>query len=227
MDPWSVIMGFETWKNAWLETAKAIELLPGCSVKYSIAPPASNDDVANIQKAIGVEFPRELGEFWTGCTSAVNLMWSFSEPIQFDDVEGVLDWGNVAFDLSDVVRLWDIWDFRRDAFDHWENYACNYPKRRFDELFPIIDVENGDLIVIATRSPDLGSVYYQSHCASKMDWCVLGSSFEDFMNRWCSLACVGPDDDMLLPFYDFDRGEIDINGERARLWREYLGLSAT
>lgn len=219
-------MRFDNWKTWWSRTAASTARLPGCSVEYSIGSPASVDDVAAIETRIGVQFPHTLVNFWIGCSSAVKLRWCFDEPIQFDDVDGTLLWGNVDFDLDHFVRLWNRWEAWRDSYDNWQNYACNYPKLTFADLFPIIDVESGDLIVMATKSPDAGRIYYQSRCSSRLDWCPLGRSFEDFMERWCSLGCVGPDDDMLLPFYDFDRGELDVNGERARLWREHLGIAA-
>ncbi len=131
---------------------------------------------------------------------------------------GVL-WGGVDLSVKEVVdaetsrRGWvrECFPNRDDPYDVvWH------------DKFAFHTVPNGDCL--AMGDDDRGAVYYLSHDDGEGHGVILGTSIEDFFDRWSALAFAGPEDWLLAPFLRADTEGLDAMGSAASEWRSALAL---
>ncbi len=84
-------------------------------------------------------------------------------------------------------------------------------------------VANGDVLALDLQQNPAPLVYL-SHDDGQGHGYVLGREFEDAMDRWMPLGCVGPEDWQWLPFVTSRDSGIEPDGENAIRWREWFGI---
>jgi hypothetical protein len=88
---------------------------------------------------------------------------------------------------------------------------------------PFIAVPNGDFIAFSkTIVNGCSEVIYLSHDDGRLHGRRLAGTFVEFISRWSNIGCVGPEDWQLVPFYDFERGQISFDSPSVLKWKSLL-----
>ncbi len=191
--------------------------------RVEIAPPADLAEVESVEKAIGRGIPASFRKVLLGYSRAVAVEWEVSKEIgaTLPDVLREIWAGECRWNLEDLVSLDATY---RECLGIFSN-----PDDWFDvpwqDKFPVLEVGNGDMIVIDVRSDDEQPVVYLSHEGDDtIHGFWLGRDYEDYIDRLTLLGCVGAEDWQLAPFVSGPRSCLETASENARLWREWIGL---
>lgn len=129
--------------------------------------------------------------------------------------------GECSWDLN---RLIDVEETRQD----WVKECFPNEYNDYDKIwhykFGFMNVRNGDCIAFdMSNYPDETPIIYLSHEDGEGHGVKLGKNFEDFIDKWTQIGCIGPEDWQLIPFVRANG--IDPNVENSILWREVINLN--
>jgi hypothetical protein len=147
------------WHRRWNAAVRACQRLGG-SGDVSIGRALRADELAEIEREVGVVIPTSLGELFTGVAADVDVSWHLpdacSRPPSFQEMA----WGACAWDarqLPELERTRRNW-LAQVFSDPEDDYA-----RVWMNKLPIVHVPNGDLIAVDVTRTDIAPVVYLSH----------------------------------------------------------------
>ena len=112
-----------------------------------------------------------------------------------------------------------------EDYKGWVSECFSNPDDSYDVVwhnrFPIIDIINGDMIAIDLASPE-GAIVYLSHDDGEGHGYILGTNFEDFIERHSLIGYPGYEEWLLTPFAP--EKILDPQCENAIAWRKWFGL---
>lgn len=172
---------------------------------------------ARRQKQFDPPIPQEISNFAQQTASRVFISCNLDhdkfpdEEFDFDlEVFGFFDFNFFETDLS-ALEGWE------DSFVNWKNYRDSPNPFRFEDIFPVFQVANGDLIVSIIDGEDLGAIYYMDHECGDGDWRRLADSYEQFIDTLAKLWFPPLDwYNSLELFYDNNRRIITADCDLAR-----------
>ena len=208
--------------------ADAIRPICEDDLTFEIAPRAPEKDVLSVEAEIDRRLPDILRDFFLNCSAKIDFDWALDEE-KFarelpEDLEEVT-FGAFTFELSGVEPDWVNWTGWQDSIEHPEHYVGGPSRYRFDQLYPLISIINGDVIVVVTSGDDHGRIVYLDHEGGEMNQAILADDFESFLDTWLTLCCPGPEGWLLEPFYDSDRQRLSATCDNAANWRSLIGVA--
>lgn len=191
------------------------------TMEFSFEEPATEMDIAALEKRLGVTVPPSLRIVLLEISREVEFSWfkpdehEFPEP--FDEIFcGNLDWSMELIQQAEDGRKGWI----ESCFSNLEN---DYDAVWHNKL-AFMEVGNGDYLAIDLTPEQYEQIVYLSHDGGDGHGCVLAENFLDLLRRWAPLACPGAEDWQWLPFYEGSPARIQPDGAVAKRWLQMLGV---
>jgi hypothetical protein len=190
---------------------RSIESLDGNVDDLIIEPPATETELAGIEKVLERPLPIELRTFASNVSRRIAFRWNLPEDFKLPQPLRQIFAGGLEYDVSTIPDHekgragWQAGCFSKadDPYDAvWHN------KLGFH------DVPNGDYLGFDSD----GRIIYLSHDDGQGHGYVMASSFPDLLSRWVPLGCPGPEDWQWLPFVSGPISGILPASENAKHW---------
>lgn len=219
-----------SWLASLQRWAEAIDPLAVGPFACNASPPASKQEVAELEAETGRRIPEVIRRFLLEQASEVNFYW-FLEDDARRDVPANACRGSIEFGIE-TIRSFN----RSRLADIFKDEEVEAIRERWGRAFEFVGVANGDQIALDLyEDPESPPVIYLNH--EEPDLHIrLAESFDQFIEAWFSLGCVGPESWILRHFMT-DNGEplppgtdgtptskIDPNCPNAKAFRAYFGL---
>ena len=199
--------------------------------ELQIDPPAALSELRAVQQQLSVLIPDPLATFFLSVSAAVNFFWNpakekFTPPPALRDVWG----GQCHIEINSLKYLCESWFTE----DNLIRSAPHGGRCRFDytELFPFMQIDNGDMLCLAIGPQHPGRVVYWAHegnlSGNGLDDShlpIIAASLPAFLSPWFALGCPGPEIWCLQPFLDPSNGRLSATTEAAVAWRRFVGLT--
>ena len=191
-----------------------------------IAPPASSEEVAAVEKELGRSIPPSFRRVIREYSSKVDVCWMFLDCYEGGEYDnrgigvgfpwGILDWSLER--LPDVHREFSVW--LTDCYDDPED---DYGRHWYGK-FPVCEVGYGDFIVIEADGSNYERVIYLSHDGdTDMNGYPLAVNFEAYMDAMSQLGCPSEGTELSM-FLEMPEPYLRTDCDNARQWREWFGL---
>ncbi len=185
--------------------------------RFTIKPPAEEDNIARVEQRIGSPLPSTLRQFFKECSSGINIVWflpakevvenhlytvvfSVVPPKPFSDENNdpLINKGTLRIDLEDIADLWEdrkgwISAFRKKASEkHDEREKAHYTihANMAERSFPIARDGGGDVVAIDMDSPDQ-ELFMNYHDGSDAPASLFGQNLLDHLEEQSLLGFIG------------------------------------
>lgn len=192
-------------------------------MRLVIGPPADAQAIQQVESGIGNPLPSSFRHVIETYSAFVDIEWQLrdhEDPTLPKELEGIFA-GEIRWSLRDLPEL-------VRTYEGWIAECFSNPDDRYDSVwhhkFPILSVMNGDMIGIETGGERKGAVVYLSHDDGEGHGYVLGTDFEDYVDRLSLVGGVGAEDWQWLPFTSSKTSGIEPDSPAATRWREWFGL---
>jgi hypothetical protein len=206
-------------------TRDAIASLGGDVATFEIGPPATVQDVVEIERRIERDIPQALRRVLLEQSAGLRFSWTVERRAPVPKIFRNDLAGSIELTLSELPTDMVNWFGWRDAFEYPEEYGLptDLTVQDYEELFPLVAAVNGDQIVVAdpTNNPS-DAVMYLNHEAGDFNFVILADTLEDFLNTWIPLGCPGPEWWELAPFIDTKTLKLSLNTRLSRAWLRTL-----
>jgi hypothetical protein len=185
-----------------------------------IEPPASEAEVATVERELGYRIPDSLRQVLRQFSRAVDFAWSLPRGLRPPGTLREVTSGECRWNLNGLVALEQKRnDWIRGVYsDPSDPYSAVYHNK-----FAFLEVGNDDLLTIDLNSAEGPGVVYLSHEGdTRSHGYRLGKDFQDFVDRWTRLACPGAEDWLWMPFTVTKTSGIDPNGDNAKAWQTWF-----
>lgn len=211
--------------NAWIARTRAFALsLQGrddTEARFiALAPPATEGDIADVERVLGATIPLSLRDFFTRGSAHVDWVYTLNPKggaqdrlhIVLPDVNRIFGGARVgpAFELHDFVRSVRQW-----ATDTW---VADEPAQRgiWESALPFARLDNGDYLAVDGRRHETDApILYLNHDDESF---VIAPHFVAFLEAWEQLCYIGPEH-WLLGSFTAPGGYLDPTSERAEQLR--------
>lgn len=199
--------------------------------RLNVATPATEVEVAEVERQLGLAIPPSFRRMLLAYSARVDIQWQLphSTEIEWQSQDsGRPGWyhqiwaGECRWDLYELVKLQAI--YKGWLADCWTDPDDWYGGVWYNK-FPFLEVGNGDLVAIEMGVPDCEAVVFLSHDDGEGHGYWLGADFEDYVDRLSRLGCPGAEDDGWIVFTAGSRSLLLPDGDNARQWRDWFGLS--
>jgi hypothetical protein len=207
--------------------------------QWEVKPPISEDVAVHIERMMGRSFPLELREFYLTGSGGINYYWYWNPPEEYQEtVRAIFGEDGVSGGPTIIDAHSQIEHHNRAAevLGDWLRHRKPSAEERAvaENLFPLIEVRNGDEVFLHVPESGLGGkVYCYNHefGASESPLIEMSETFEAFMFAWRHLYYVGPEGWMFTPFMDFEDGSycrLNMTLPNVAKWRDLVArLQAT
>jgi cell wall assembly regulator SMI1 len=191
-----------------------------------VGPPADNGAIAEIEKRLGAPLPESLRQVIAQYSSSVDIAWQLREgdkaplPPEFRGIFA----GEIRWDLAELPDL---------IAEHaeWVSTCFNDPDDSYNAVwhnkFPIMHVGTGDMIGIETGRSHTGAVVFLSHDDGEGHGYILGTNFEDYIDRLSRIGGVGAEDWQWVRFTSSKTSGLEPDWPLSKRWRTWFGLTST
>lgn len=195
---------------------KTIKLTGGDARALRIEPPATEDEIQQVEQHLDIEIPSQLRHAMLHISSHMEFKWfldnDFKLPQELSGIFcGELHWG------LDLVENF------LGGYQGWIDEVFTNPDDPYDAVwydkFPFQEVGNGDYLSIDRD----GKVIYLSHDDGEGHGYIMADSFDDLLTRWVPLGCVGAEDWQWSAFTNGMTTKIDPHCAAASTWKSLLG----
>jgi hypothetical protein len=195
--------------------------LGGDSRQLVFEPPATGDEIANIEKRLNYKIPSDFRTIVQTLSRHCEFKWflpdNFELPPALKGIFcGELHWGvNFILDFNEDKDSWikNVFPNSDDEYDKiWHN------------KFVFQEVGNGDYISIDLSIENYGKIVYLSHDDGEGHGFVMANSFSELLINWTQLGCAGGEDWQWLPFCADKYSGISPTCLNAELWKQTLRL---
>lgn len=215
-------MNYNNWKNRWEKTLIAIERLGGESRGLIISKPASEEEIAAVEKTLGYELPKTFREIILRFASSVEFGWELNDCIELpQEFDGIFA-GECIWSLKNLLEI-------ESERKEWVDECFSNPEDKYDRVWhnklAFMTVGNGDKIAFdLEKYPEYTPIVYLSHDDGEGHGCILGKDFIDFIDRWTLIGCPGTEDWQIIPFAEDNINGINPNCDNALKWKKLIGL---
>tara|TARA_R110002072_G_scaffold42064_7_gene117685 strand:- start:3090 stop:3749 length:660 start_codon:yes stop_codon:yes gene_type:complete len=217
------------WRTHIDQWASALAPFLAKPAHIDIRGPITEDELKNFEDDITYRIPDQLKTFLLDESSYINFWWDLKSDIIPLDVQNKPYGGYIEFNLESIHTL------NADRTICLYGDELEHTKRQWEHAFPFIGVPNGDSIALdVLADPDNPPVIYLNH--EEPDKQVrLAESFEEFIESWFALGCVGNEgwhlrhfvtDTKEIPEFDYGSAtsNLDLSCKNAVVFREFFGL---
>lgn len=182
MDPW------DDWSLRWAAAAEACAAKGGEIRPLRKERPATESEVADIERRLGIRLPFSLRRVLLGYARQLEFSWWLPKPARPPHPFRGIFSGGCNWSVDRLTRCGD----RQNG---WPGGLFPDPNHPYDRVWhgklTVTEVPNGDFIGIDLEDGDDGSVYYLSHDDGEGHGYHLGENFIDFVDRFSLLGCPG------------------------------------
>ena len=215
--------------SAWIARAQAfIHHLEGAAdteVHSSVAaPPASTEDVADVERALGAALPASLRDFFTRGSADLDHSYTF-EPSNalLSRLREILPDQRRIYGGARIGPLPDLPDLSVST-SQWakETWIAEEDAQRaiWESARPFLLLENGDYVALDVGSGEADPpVVYLNHDDESV---AIAPSLDEFLRAWEGLCYLGPEHWLLLEFVGRD-GYLDADSDKAARLRGLFG----
>jgi ankyrin repeat protein len=227
----------ELWLG-WIEAWRGMEahaVRRGWKVTpLEIAPPASEQRVAALEAAHGLEVPGQLRDLLTGCSSGVRFGWRIPSPLQpVGDFSSLTSGGlrDAIWDLAHIDKhaIANFQNWRRHLGDHSGPSEEPNSLDMWEHQFPFADLANGDMLTIDCRSDTTQPVRYFSHELEGLHGAAIAPDFHTFVTEYSALGCAGGTHDdwfAFCPVRPDGHRYLTSQGPAGQAWRAFVARAA-
>lgn len=184
-----------------------------------IGNPADEDDIVAVEMQIGKIIPVDLRNLYK-FSRHVTFSYQFEEPLSEEFPENFS--GEIYWNLDTLPEQYENMKGWIEAFldpEFSDAEEMEMSRGLYENKFPLIDVPNGDLIVVNT---DPSEVVYYSHEDSDMHGKVLGGNLWSFLEFHSRIGFAGSEDWQLEPFFDHEKNIMVTSGEKVERFIKLL-----
>lgn len=201
--------------------AQRIREIGGEVQEIVIEEPASEMQVAEVERIVGVQLPTSFRKTLLEYSSNFSFRWflpdDFVLPKKFRGIFcGTPHWGiKLIQEFEDDKKGWieKVFPNAEDAYDAvWHNKLA------------FLAVGNGDYIAFDLNGSEDPSVVYLSHDDGEGHGYKIGDNFIDFLDKWSKVAFVGAEDWQWLPFTTNENSGILTDSHAAIEFRTFMKL---
>jgi len=213
---------FTAWRERAEAALDACRRLGGKSDPLTLERPATPDELREVERRLGLKLPASFRRVLTEFASAFEVAWFLPEGLEPPEPVSAIFGGDLSWDLDkladlEAVRLDWVKEYYPNADDE---YDCVWHNK-----LAIHEVGNGDMLALDLSNEHEAPLVYLGHGDGDGHGYVIGPSFEDAIDRWTLVGCVGSEDWQWLPFVSSPTSGIEPNCDAARKWREWFGLA--
>jgi hypothetical protein len=189
------------------------------TLKPFIDRPATLAEISDVEKQIGKTIPDDLKKLFS---FSRHLEFSY----QFDDTlseefrqsfSGDIYWNLNS--LSDQFVNFQEWEKASIYPQYNDAEAILITEKLWKDKLPIIDVPNGDTIVVGNNPSE---VVYFSHEGDDMHGKILGDNLWSFLDFYSRIGFAGSEDWQLEPFFNFDQDIMVTHGDKVDRYAHLL-----
>jgi len=218
------------WRDHIDQWRKALKPQLEGKVHCDIRGPASDDELDDLEDELCYEIPECLRTFMEDKSAYIDFWWNLRSDVVPLDVPDRPYGGYIEFNPQTLINI----NADRTGF-----LCGDLPEiviRQWQQAFRFLGVPNGDAIALDTfQNPDEPPVIYLNHEEPEKQ-VRLADSFQEFIDAWFALGCVGPEGwnichfvtDKGNPLPEFENGsatsKLDITCPNAIAFRSFFGL---
>lgn len=220
----------EGWVIAWDALLSAVVARGGKRKALTVAPPASEHEVAAVEHTLATALPPSFRSLLTSFAAEVRVWWwNGSAPREPRELSDLATFGELSWSLNGLLFLEELRGSLEEIYaDASYTFAEEHVARALHAREVLRDklafqmVGNGDLIAIDLKTE---AVVYLDHSGDIEGGhgVVLAPSFPAFVTRFTNIGCSGPDWFILKHVYSADG--IDDGAPAAVAFRRWLGLA--
>ena len=210
------------WTARWTH-ALGICYFYGCEIEpLRIGHPAKKRHIARLEKKRKMQLPTPLRAFFLNVGKSVSFSWQNPNwTLDFNDGEHIENpGGRLQIQLRNIIPVTQLEGWNPET---WSKEEVSALGENADEIRALLEnaiafmpVGNGDHLVIDTRDD---AVRYLSHDDPEAMGMILGRSFDDFMDAWSRLGCIGPEIWQLQFFLGpFGLDPESVNSQAFQVW---------
>lgn len=170
---------------------------------------------------MGLALPTSFRTVLTEFSAGVDVRWFLPENVRPPVPLRAIFAGSVSWSLA---GLFEAEENRKSWLSVFTNLSDPYDRIWHDKL-AFCEVPNGDCIAFDLSLMLDPPVVYLSHEDGEGHGYWLGENFIDYVERLSNLGCVGNENWQMMPFLANPTSGLNPNGEKARQWRKWFGLS--
>lgn len=202
------------WRSALVAKGATIS-------SYEIGPPIPAEELTAISHATGRAPPASVAAVMTSASGRVDIFWQLDlrqrDPAVPESLARFGQIGELAFSPETMAWLraeGEVTD--DDRYLDPDQLALVRSSLQFHRM------SHGDLLAVDSRN---GAVNYLTYDSGFGEAVLLAPSFAEFMDRFTSIGCVGPE--MWVLEHTLGATGIDPEAEFAKQWRAWAGVRAT
>lgn len=198
-----------------------IDKLGGDSRQLIFEDPASESEIASIEKKLTYPIPTDFKNILLTVSSHCEFRWFLPDDFVLPDPLRQIFCGELLWNIDFIVQC-------NEDKDMWEREVFPDNDNEYDKVwhnkFVFQEVGNGDFISIDLSPVNYGKIIYLSHDDGEGHGYIMANSFYDLLRNWTKLGCVGAEDWQWLPFCNNNTTCIDPDCDNAQLWYKTIGL---
>ncbi len=218
------------WRDHIDQWSKAVKPHIDGKVHCDIRGPASEDELDDLEDELCYEIPECLRTFMEDESAYIDFWWNLRSDVVPLDVPDRPYGGYIEFNPQTLINI------NADRTGFLRGDLPEIVIRQWQQSFRFLGVPNGDAIALDTfQNPDEPPVIYLNHEEPEKQ-VRLADSFQEFIDAWFVLGCVGPEGwnirhfitDKGKPLPEFENGsatsKLDITCPNTIAFRSFFGL---
>lgn len=194
-----------SWKDHLDQWSTALKPYLDGDLHSDIRGPASDDELEDLEDELGYEIPEPLRTFMEEESAYIDFWWNLRDDIIPLDVSNRPYGGYIEFNPESIMNL------NADRTGFLRGDLPRIVISQWQKAFRFLGVPNGDAIALDIfQHPDEPPVVYLNH-ENPEGQIRLANSFQEFIDVWFALGCVGPESWNVRHFIT-DKGK-PLNGE--------------
>lgn len=202
--------------------SKAIEKVGGKVTELIIDPPATLDQIHNIERLLDQDLPESFKKVLLEFSSNFSFKWFFDEEMKLPTEFREIFSGRIHWDLNALINI-------KDDVEGWIDHVFPDEENDYDKVWhnklAFCDVGNGDYMAFDLNHNDNPPIIYLSHDDGEGHGYTIANSFMELLENWSRIAFVGEEDTQWLLFTESLDSRLVPDGEAAKRFRALLGLT--
>ncbi len=198
---------FTKWVEAWNEVLNKVREQGGDIQELELEPPASPEELHDMEKELGVRIPASLRELLGKHTGKLYFRWVLPDeailPEEFKEIfSGELGWS-------------------LEELEYWqEDSAVASGCEGLAGMLVFAQAGNGDMLALDMNQEAAGEppVVYWEHETDEVR--LIAPSFQEYVKRMTELSCIGSELWQYEAFLGPDG--LDTNSEQAQQWKDWF-----
>lgn len=200
-----------------------VDELGGTISKIICKEVATEKEILEIEKELGNKLPEDFRWVLLNVSSHLEFFWNLyredEELLELPKELVEIFSGNLYFGIDTILSC-------EESRKGWIDICYPDYNNPYDKIFhnklAFQKVSNGDLFAIDLEEGSYGRIVYLSHDGSDMHGYVMANTFQEFLDEYTKIGCVGGEDWQWEAFTNNRATPIDGSCENAKKWLEIL-----